>query len=415
VVNRGQPARAGLSAAEAAATAEWIASVQLPSGMIPWYPGGHADAWNHTEAAMALVLAGRRQEAEAAYEWLRSAQEPDGSWCLYHLAEGIEEPRRDPNVGAYVATGVWWHWLETGDRAFLDSMWPTVEAAVGFALRLQAPGGEILWSMDVDGHRGRFALLTASSSILRSLRCALAVAAEMGQPRPDWELGAARLAGAISRHVGGGAMGGGSVRGGGGDEADGHTAGRQGGFEPKDRWAMDWYYPVLSGALGAAAGRRRLELGWDVFVMPGLGVRCVSDHDWVTAAETAECVMALDAVGARQLAEELLSATRHLRDDDGAYATGRVHPQGVRFPGGERSTYSAAAVLLADHVLHGSSPTAGLFRLAGAVAEAGVGVALEAGAAGAGAAEAGAGAALEAGAGERLGGRWSEVGASEVA
>ncbi len=134
-----------LGAEEVAETAAWIASVQLPSGMIPWYPGGHADAWNHTEAAMALALAGRVTEAEAAYAWLRHAQQPDGSWCLYHLAEAIEEPRRDPNVGAYVATGVWWHWLTTGDRGFLETMWPTVAAAIDFALSLQAPGGEIRW------------------------------------------------------------------------------------------------------------------------------------------------------------------------------------------------------------------------------------------------------------------------------
>ena len=33
----------------AASIAEW----QLPNGMIPWFPGGHADPWNHVEAAMA--------------------------------------------------------------------------------------------------------------------------------------------------------------------------------------------------------------------------------------------------------------------------------------------------------------------------------------------------------------------------
>jgi len=61
---------APLSALEVAATAGWIASVQLPSGMIPWYPGGHADPWNHVEAAMALSLTGRRAEAERAFDWL---------------------------------------------------------------------------------------------------------------------------------------------------------------------------------------------------------------------------------------------------------------------------------------------------------------------------------------------------------
>ena len=41
-----------------------IAALQLPSGMILWFPGGHADPWNHVEAAMALSVGGRVAEAE---------------------------------------------------------------------------------------------------------------------------------------------------------------------------------------------------------------------------------------------------------------------------------------------------------------------------------------------------------------
>ena len=91
-------------------------------------------------------------------------------------------------------------------------------------------------------------------------------------------------------------------------------------------------------------------------------MRCVADRPWVTAAETSECAIALDAVGLCDRADLLLSWTGHFRDADGGYWTGCVHPECVRFPGGERSTYTAAAVVLADHVLYGHGPTAGLFR-----------------------------------------------------
>ncbi len=150
-------------------------------------------------------------------------------------------------------------------------MWPVIERAVGFVLRLQQPGGEVLWSLEPDGTPGRFALLTGSSSIHHSLRCALAVARALGFERPEWELAAGRVAHAVAH-----------------DED---------AFEPKEPWAMDWYYPVLCGAVAGAAGRARLLERWDVFVMEGLGVRCVSDRPWVTAAETAECAMAMDSVG----------------------------------------------------------------------------------------------------------------------
>ena len=325
-----------LTAVEVAETAAWIASVQRPDGMIPWFHGGHSDPWNHTEAAMALALAGRRRDAERAYDWLVGSQLPDGTWCRYYLAEGVEDPRRDPNVGAYVATGAWWHYLLTEDEGFLEAMWPAVERAIGFVLRLQQPGGEVLWSMDPDGHTGRYALLTSTSSIHHSLRCAVAMAEHLGLERPEWELAADLIVEAIVH--------------------------RPESFAPKERWAMDWYYPVLSGALSGAAGRERLDAKWSQFVLDGVGVRCVSDQPWVTAAETAECVMALDSIGERDRAELLLGWTRHLRDDDGSYWTGCVHPQCVRYPGGERTTYTAAAVLLADHALYGYGPSAGLFR-----------------------------------------------------
>jgi hypothetical protein len=285
---------------------------------------------------MGLVLAGRRAEADRAFEWLASAQLPDGTWCRYYLADGVEDPRRDPNVGAYVATGAWWHYLLTGDLGFLQSMWPVIDRAMGFVLRLQQPGGEVLWSMDPDGHRGRYALLTCTSSILHSLRCAVAVAERLGSERPEWELAADLMVEVIVH--------------------------RPGAFARKDRWAMDWYYPILAGALTGDGALERIDARWSEFVLDGVGVRCVSDQPWVTAAETAECVMALDAIGMRSRAVTLLGWTRHFRHEDGSYWTGCVHPKCVRYPGGERSTYTAAAVLLADHALYGYGDSAGLFR-----------------------------------------------------
>jgi hypothetical protein len=82
--------------------------------------------------------------------------------------------------------------------------------------------------------------------------------------------------------------------------------------------------------------------------------------------------MAAAAVGWGERAEQLLDWTRHLRDEDGAYGTGCVHPQCVRYPGGERSTYTAAAVLLADHTLRGAGPTAAVFLHQGAEAQEGL-------------------------------------------
>lgn len=316
-------------------TADHIAAIQLPNGMIPWFPGGHADPWNHSEALMALAVAGRRPEAERGFEWLASTQRPDGAWHQYYLADRIEQDKLDANCIAYVATAVWHHWLLYRDIGFLESMWPHVAAAVEFVLDLQTPRGEILWARHADGTPWSFALLTGSSSICHSLRCAVAVAETLGHERPDWELSAAQLARVIR------------------EEPD--------AFAPKHRWAMDWYYPVLTGVIGGAEGRARLAERFDAFVMPGKGVRCVSDRPWVTAAETCETTLAHLAVGEARLAEDLFVWAQTLREPDGRYWTGIVYPDEVHFPAGEQSTYTAAAVILAADALTDASPAARLF------------------------------------------------------
>ena len=78
-----------VTAAQLQATVDAMAQWQLESGMVPWFPGGHADPWNHTEALMALMLGGRREEAELGFEWLQNTQHDDGSWhlSLIHISE----------------------------------------------------------------------------------------------------------------------------------------------------------------------------------------------------------------------------------------------------------------------------------------------------------------------------------------
>ena len=133
-------------------------------------------------------------------------------------------------------------------------------------------------------------------------------------------------------------------------------------FEPKDRWAMDWYYPVLTGALTGDAAKSRLAEQWNIFVMPELGVRCVSDEPWVTASETAECSLAYSAIGDFDTAQYLLNTTIQHRTIDGSYLTGLVYPNKVVFPADERSAYTGAAIILAADSLVDISPASRIFK-----------------------------------------------------
>jgi hypothetical protein len=325
-----------LSDAEIAQSAQHLASLQLRSGSIPWFVGGHCDPWNHVEAAMALTVTGYVEEARAAYRWLADTQLGDGSWFNYYLGDQVKDARLDTNVCAYIAAGLYHYLVATNDVDFCVELWPVVERAIDFVLRYQHADGTIAWSLDSLGKCESYALLTGSSSIFHSLRCAVALAERFDVATPAWELAAGRLGHAVAHHPG--------------------------AFAPKNEFAMDWYYPIFSGALVAEAGLKRIDAGWERHVMDGFGVRCVSTSDWVTAAETAECVLALDALGLTSRALDLFSYTRRHRRDDGAYWTGIAYPSEVTFPDQETTSYTAAAIILAADALTSSSDAAGLFR-----------------------------------------------------
>ncbi|WP_069811667.1 prenyltransferase [Streptomyces sp. TP-A0874] len=329
-----------LTAEQAARTVDGILAVQRDDGAIPWFRGHHLDPWDHTEAAMALDAAGEHRRAEAAYHWLARHQLADGSWYAAYADGAADAPTdraRESNFCAYVAVGSWHHYLSTGDDTFLDRMWPTVHAAIEFVLTLQQPGGQIGWKRDspeTGGAHHPEALLTGCSSIYQALRCAMAIAEQRGEPQPDWELAAGLLGHAIRRHP----------------ER----------FLDKSRYSMDWYYPVLGGALTGPAATERIEEGWERFVVPGLGVRCVVPNPWVTGGESAELALALWAAGQSERAVDILRWIGHLRSENGMYWTGYVYEDGAVWPE-EQTSWTAAALLLAVAALGGDEATTEVF------------------------------------------------------
>ena len=260
----------------------------------------------------------------------------NGSWWNYYLPDGsVEEAKLDTNVCAYIATGVWHHWLCTWDRGFVDHLWPTVQRSLDWVLSMRKPNGTPLWARNADDAPWDYALLTGSSSIAHALHCGARLADLINEPRPDWA-----AAGDVLAHV---------------------VATQPDAFEPKERWAMDWYYPVLAGCLTGEAAKARLADGWPTFSMDGKGIRCVSDEPWITARETAEASIAHAVIGDMATATDLLRWTRPHRRDDGAYLTGIVYPSLESFPPAETSAYTGAAVILAADDITGASPAANVF------------------------------------------------------
>ncbi len=314
----------------------FIAGLQKDNGEIPWSKGGKTDPWDHVESAMGLGVAGYLCEAARAYEWMAGSQLADGSWWSAYRDGAPEDRTRDANFSSYIAVGVFHYYLLTRDVAFLEDMWPVLSAGIDYAISLQATTGEIYWARNKDGVIDRMALLTGSSSVYMSIKCALAVASLLGKDNPGWRRAFEKLGNAI-RHL------------------PNH-------FNMiKSRYSMDWYYPVLCGAITGTEAERRIDRSWAKFVEPRWGVRCVSDQPWVTMAETSELVITLAAVGRYEEARLIFGYLKDKKYDDGSYWMGITFPDAVIWPE-ERTSWTAASVLLAYDALNGLTPAGSLFN-----------------------------------------------------
>src|SRR3954452_21202822 len=98
-----------LTREQVALTGAAIEAMQEPDGAIPWTTGGQADAWNHVESAMGLLVAGRADAVDGAWAWLRRTQREDGSWATRYVGGEVEDASGETNMAAYVAVGVWHH------------------------------------------------------------------------------------------------------------------------------------------------------------------------------------------------------------------------------------------------------------------------------------------------------------------
>lgn len=327
-----------------------ILQIQRPDGSIPWFEDGIWDAWNHVECAMALEVAGEVDAADKAYEFLRTTQHPDGSWLgeYGNTAAIVDElfmsretagKFHDTNFIAYCATGIWHRYASRNDKSDLAKYWPMVREAINFVIDQQSDFGDVSWSSEAVSFGPDDSVKAGNASIRKSLECAVRIANVLAERKDAKKFRSAMRAidHAFIHHN---------------DRFD--RAGSD-----RSSYAMDWYYPSMSGTLKGHKATVHLRKKWNHFVVSDLGCRCVSNEPWVTVAESAELVITLAGLGARDIAADLLLKQFNHRDEDGCFWMGYQFEENIFWPR-EKPSWTQAAVILAVETLRSGSPTASL-------------------------------------------------------
>ena len=317
---------------------DYILDVQNNDGSIPWEIGKKLDPWDHIEAAMGLAIAGKKDKTERAYKWLRDNQLTDGSWYSEYIKSEPTTKRRETNFSAYIATGLWHHYLIFQDEEFLNEMLPSLTNAIDFVISMQTEKGDIYWAAEDGKEILDDSLITGSSSIYKSLECASAIFKIFGMSTERVNFSMARLKESINNNP---------------ERYDRS-------WESKSRYSMDWYYPVLCGVYDQDKSIQQIRSKWSDFIVEGKGCKCVKEEPWVTVAESSELVLALVRIGLLSEAEELLDSLHQWRENDELYWTGYVYADDKFWPI-EKPTWTAGAVLLAADAVYNFTPGSELF------------------------------------------------------
>lgn len=233
---------------------------------------------------------------------------------------------------------MWHHFKNFNDKNFLDEFWPVLDAAIEFTLSAQSEHGDFFWAKDNKNWLDD-SLKTGCSSIYMSLLCYKKIAYEINKRDrvSDTQLNNLR------------------------DCLKNKPFRFDRNWESKDRYSMDWYYPILSGALSKSDSIELIRDKWKEFVVEGLGCKCVKEEPWVTAAESAELVLALTKIGLKNDAEKILQDTFNLIDDDGLLWTGYVFKDKKFWPI-EKPSWTMGAAILAGNAINKFSPSSEFFE-----------------------------------------------------
>ena len=313
--------------------AKSIKKIQLKSGAIPSNKDNSHDPWDHIESIMGLNFLQDKESADLAFDWLKNNQNADGSWYSKYLDEKPIELNKPTHYSPYISVAALHHYKIFSDKKKLSELWKTISLALDFSINLQNPNGTIPWSVDKNNKIEEDFLITGSSSILKSIECAIKISRILEEgDNNSWIRAYKSLAMAIKNP--------------------------KGLFDvtiDRSRFSMDWYYPIISGALSSEEKDFYIKKILKDFYVDGLGIKCVTEEPWVTVAETSEFIITLVISNRLEEARKIFSEAMNITDENDVPYMGWQYEQNIFWPEEKPSWTSAALILAADSIYNFSS------------------------------------------------------------
>ena len=313
--------------------AKSIKKIQLKSGAIPSNKDNSHDPWDHIESIMGLNFLQDKESADLAFDWLKNNQNADGSWYSKYLDEKPIELNKPTHYSPYISVAALHHYKIFSDKKKLSELWKTISLALDFSINLQNPNGTIPWSVDKNNKIEEDFLITGSSSILKSIECAIKISRILEEgDNNSWIRAYKSLAMAIKNP--------------------------KGLFDvtmDRSRFSMDWYYPIISGALSSEEKDFYIKKILKDFYVDGLGIKCVIEEPWVTVAETSEFIITLVISNRLEEARKIFFEVMNITDENDVPYMGWQYEQNIFWPEEKPSWTSAALILAADSIYNFSS------------------------------------------------------------
>ena len=310
--------------------AKFIKSIQLESGAIPSNDDGSHDPWDHIESIMGLNFANEYESSKLAFNWLIKNQNQDGSWFSQYMDDIPIQKNKPTHFAPYISVAALHFYKIFSDKEYLEHLWPSIESAINFSIKLQIQNGTIPWSLDKNQKIEEDFLLTGSSSILKSIECGIAISKIIKSTKnlEDWNHSYELLSKAIK-----------------------NPSGKFDLLKDRKRFSMDWYYPILSGCLNDNQKFFYVDKVFKDFYIKEMGIKCVIEEPWVTVAETCEFIICLMISGRDEDAKKLLKDVINISDINGVPYMGWQYEENIFWPLERPSWTSAALIIAADSVM----------------------------------------------------------------